>query len=308
MGFKTIQINDTISGLIKIITRLLTENISIHSELEPDLWTIEGDRSTLEQVIMNLAVNAKDAMHMGGRLFISTENIVITQDTAVVIPESHPGKFVCITVSDTGTGIHDDVRENIFEPFFSTKEAKNGTGLGLSVAYGIVQQHRGWINVYSEVGSGTTFKIFIPAGTREVSYEKDETIEIKDVSGHGEKILVVEDDESVRMTTVRALRRSGYQVVSAIHAEDAEDILIHQGGDFALLLTDVILPGKSGIELAHMVSSKFPGINIILGSGYTDAARLKSEILDKGYLFIQKPYEIFNLLTNVRQKIGNMDQ
>jgi len=306
MGFKPIQVNDTISGLIKIIKRLLTENISVHSELAPNLWTIDGDRSTLEQVIMNLAVNAKDAMPHGGKLFISTENIIITQDTAVIIPESRPGKFVCITVSDTGTGIPDDIRENIFEPFFTTKDAKNGTGLGLSVAYGIVQQHKGWINVYSEVGSGTTFKIFLPAGNKEVSYKQDDTVQVKNVNGHGEKILVVEDDESVRMTTVRALRRSGYQVVSAIHAEDAEEILSQQNGDFSLLLTDVVLPGKSGIELAHLVSAKFPDINIILGSGYTDAARLKAEILDKGYLFIQKPYEIFNLLTNVRQQIGNM--
>jgi len=303
MGFNTIQINDTITNLMKIIKRLLAENISVKSKLDPSLWTITGDEGTIEQVIMNLVVNAKDAMPEGGEIVISTENIALTQETAVLIPEARPGKFICLTVSDTGTGIPENIMENIFEPFFTTKEAKNGTGLGLSVAYGIIQQHKGWINVYSEKGSGTIFKIYIPASDKEVSYKKDEKIDLIETKGYGEKILVVEDDESVRLTAVRALRRSGYIVTSAMSAEDALNFFINNKSNFDLVLSDVVLPGKSGIELAHNLKKRFPEMEIILGSGYTDAEKIRTEVTNKGFAFIQKPYEIFSLLKTIRQML-----
>ena len=301
MGFKTIQVNDIISGLLQIIRRLVSENITITTELSPDLWAVDGDRSTIEQVVMNMVVNAKDAMPRGGSITLCTENMSITQEATALISEARPGRFICITISDTGTGIHDDIQENIFEPFFTTKDSKNGTGLGLSVAYGIIQQHKGWINIYSETGSGTTFKIFIPSVNKKVSENTvPEEYSPRDITGQGEHILVVEDDDSVRMTTVRALRRSGYQVTAAIHAEDAE-VLLHQLHDeLDLLLTDVVLPGKSGIELAHIVNAQYPDMPIILGSGYTDAIKIKQDIIKRGYTFIQKPYEIFSLLKTVR--------
>ncbi len=307
MQFKKIYLNQLIEGLFKMFHRLIGEDITIYTELSPDLWPLEGDTGTLEQVIMNLVVNARDAMPGGGSLTLKTENFEYRETVGQLSLESKPGKYVHLSAADTGTGMDRETQQHIFEPFFTTKEVGKGTGLGLSVVYGIIKQHGGWVNVISRSGAGSTFHIYIPAEFNE-SDEKsfsqgDETI--LDVKGRGERILIIEDEMRLSQFLRRALEENGYTVFLANDAHQAQDVFDKEKGRFDLVLCDVVLPGKGGLELMEVFRSRRPELKVLLSSGYADHKNQWPIIQEKGYRFLQKPYNLHELLKTIRLILQN---
>ena len=283
-----------------MLHRLIGEDIGISTSLHPHLRTISADRVTIEQVIMNLAINARDAMPRGGKLSIRTENVKIDEEYCQSVPEARPGDFVRFSITDTGEGMNAETVQRIFEPFFSTKGAGKGTGLGLSVVYGIVQQHGGWINVYSEPGHGTTFKVYFPAQKEKEEVVLKEKIPVTDLQGKNERILLVEDEKNVREFVSKALAQCGYTLFVAEHSQQALDLFNRENGRFDLIFSDVVLPDKNGIELAETLRSMKKDIRILLSSGYTDHKSQWPLIQEKGYRFLQKPYTLTELLTVLR--------
>jgi PAS domain S-box-containing protein len=298
-----LNINRTVDDLLKMLNRLIGEDIAVNTDLEPDLWTVQADAGNIEQVIMNLAVNARDAMPEGGKLTIKTENVTIDEDYCKVFPHARPGKYVCLSVEDTGTGMDKEIIQHIFEPFFSTKEAGRGTGLGLSVVYGIVKQHKGWINVHSEPGRGSTFKVYLPAFSAKLEDETKEKSSLEEFQGSGERILLVEDEKGVRELTKKILRKNGYVVFEAANAKEALDIFEKERGKFHLVLSDVVLPDKSGLQLVHQLLSFKPELRVILSTGYTDEKSQWPIIREKGFRVLQKPYNLPDMLRAIRDAI-----
>jgi len=307
--FKPVNLNKTINNLLKMLKRLIGENIHIKTSLAPDIWTVEADEGNIEQVLTNLAVNARDAMPKGGKILIETENIHITEDMKPTIQHSMVGNYVRINVCDEGKGIPAEILGKIFDPFFSTKAAGKGTGLGLSVVYGIVKKHRGWINVYSEVGKGTRFSIYLPASFEKVESELETHQSIKEsLLGNVEKILLTEDEAEVREMTAKALQDYGYTVFPVINGQEALKIFRQEKGEFDLILSDVILPDINGHKLVRQMTAGMPHIPVILSSGYTDE-RIRKNIKDDSRIrFIQKPYSIIALLKTVLQSLKKQNK
>ncbi|MFH1942163.1 MAG: ATP-binding protein [bacterium] len=305
MGFAPLDINESIKNLHKMIKRLIGEDVAVHIQLKPDLGTVLADRNTMEQVVMNLVVNARDAMPHGGDLTIMTENIVLDETACRSISGAQPGKFICIAVADTGLGMDKDTVQHIFEPFFTTKEPGSGTGLGLSVVYGIIERHGGWIRVFSEPDRGSVFKIYLPV-ISETPQEKKagQEISYEPLRGKGERLLVVEDDENVLKFAVGALNKNGYNVFSAMTAEKALEVFEMENRRFDLILSDVILPDKNAVELIDELSHRNPNMGILLGSGYVDKKSIWNIIEERGYRFIQKPYTLAGLLQAVKETIA----
>lgn len=300
MEYMKLNLNQTVTGLQKMLSRVIGEDIQVETQLEKDLWNIMADRGTMEQVIMNIAVNARDAMPHGGTLFIQTENVSLDENQAKKFPEARPGRFVKLTIRDTGIGMDEETLQHIFEPFFSTKGPGKGTGLGLSVVYGIVKQHEGWITVTSQPKKGACFEIYLPAATETVTSGMPEKQVSGDVRGKGERILLVEDEESVRHSTTMALEKAGYSVTVASNAEEALKIF-KKTKNFDLVFCDVVLPDKSGIELVEELISKNSKLKILFSSGYTDQKSQWLKILGQGYRYIQKPYALQDLLRTLRE-------
>ena len=296
-----VKINKIIDNLLKMLNRLIGEDIAISTYLEPDLWIVHADEGNIEQVIMNLVVNARDAMPKGGNLTIKTENVSLNKKPCNVIAEAQYDKFICLSIEDTGAGMDKETVQHIFEPFFSTKEVGKGTGLGLSVVYGIIKQHDGWINVYSEPGQGSTFKVYLPAFSVKLENEAKDMISLQKLQGNGERILLVEDEEGVRELVTRALRENGYIVFKSKNSKDALDVFEREKRNFHMALCDVVLPDQSGLQLADQLLSRKPELRILLSSGYTDEKSQWSVIFKKGFRFIQKPYTIPNLLHAIKE-------
>ena len=287
-----------------MLKRLISENIAVITCLEPDILTVRGDSGNIEQVIMNLAVNARDAMPDGGKLTITTADVTLAEEQCKAIPEARPGRYVCLSVADTGVGIDKAVIQHIFEPFFSTKEPGEGTGLGLSVVYGIVKQHEGWINVYSEPGQGSTFKVYLPAVHAKPETKTEETIEKKELQGGGERILLVEDDERVRQFLTEALSENGHVVFEAASGTEALDIFDREKGKFHLVFSDVVLPDMKGSQLVDEFLCRKPELRILLSSGYTDD-KLQSPVMrQRRFQLLHKPYDLTELLQAVREAMG----
>jgi len=304
MDLHSITLNETVDNLMKMLKRLIGEDITVQTDMDPNLWTNMADPGNMEQVIMNLVVNARDAMPEGKKITIKTENVDIDEGYCEIYNYAHPGKFVCLSVEDIGIGMDKEVIQHIFEPFFTTKGPGKGTGLGLSVVYGIVKQHEGWINVYSEPGRGSVFKVYLPASSVESKGEaKEEVISIQDCHGKGERILLVEDDDEIREFAKRVLFESGYVGFEAANAEEALNIFGKEKGDFHLVFSDVVLPVKSGLQLVEQLLSRTPELKVLLTSGYTDQKSQWPVIREKGYRFIQKPYGLTDLLRAVREVI-----
>lgn len=295
-----LNVNKLIEDLLLMISRIIGEGITISTELDPELRIIEADEGNIEQVIMNLAVNSKDAMPAGGRLTIRTENMVIDEEQAKSIPDARPGEVVCLTVSDTGTGIDKDLLPRIFEPFFTTKEAGKGTGFGLSIVYSIVKQHNGWITVSSEPGRGTSFRIYIPAKKQAAAIPAERTV--KHPEGGGESILLVEDDRQVREFTRAALSEHGFRVVEAGSAKEAREVLRERSDGFRLLLSDLFLMDQNGFQLALDALSLKPDMAVILTSSYLEPNQ-KRMIESSGYRFLEKPYSMSGLLAQVMEAL-----
>jgi len=303
MEFAAINLNESIEHLLKMLHRLIGEDIEIKTVLTPAIQMIRADAGNIEQVIMNLALNARDAMPKGGKLLISTENVTLNADIKQNVPEARAGQFVRLVVLDTGIGMDKTVLARIFEPFFSTKESQEGTGLGLSVVYGIVKQHEGWITVDSTPGEGTEFKLFFPVADEESESEEIEHVAMGELHGGGERILLVEDEDKVREFTTRAIKKCGYQVFPTRSVKEALEVFEHEKGRFDLVFCDVVLADQTGIELAEELIKRKEDIKILLCSGYMDHKSQWPLIRKKGYPFIQKPYALHELLEAIRNTV-----
>lgn len=290
------DVNRVVRGTENILNRLIGEDIVLSVECEADLANSFIDPSQIEHVIMNLAINARDAMPEGGTLKIRTENVHVDEAQCEAIPDASPGQYVRISVADNGTGMDKETLSRVFEPFFTTKGPGAGTGLGLSVVYGNVRQHGGWIHVYSEPGVGTTFRVYLPATTEA---EKNE-VEVPKANGRGdgERILLIEDEWAVRSLASKALRGMGYDVCEACSAEEALDILQVEEA-FDLIFSDVVLPGKSGVQLADELLALDCSTPILLSSGYADRKSQWPVICERGFPFIEKPYSIDDLAERI---------
>ena len=299
----TLDVNGAIGGLTNMLQRLVGEHVELNTSLANELRTVRADRSQLEQVLVNLVVNARDAMPRGGSIEIETSNVHLSED-AIERTLVKPGPYVRLAVSDTGVGIAEAIRPRIFEPFFTTKETGKGTGLGLATVYGIVTQSGGYISVYSELGHGTTFKVYLPAapGIVEAAGRIEEG-ERPAPSGTG-TVLVVEDEDAVRSLAVTILERAGYNVFSARNPQEAEAAFEVSGREFALLLTDVIMPGGSGPDLHRRLSASRSPLPVLYMSGYTGHVTLDHRRLETGAPFLQKPFDADVLLRAVRRAMN----
>lgn len=287
---KSLQIDLVVENLAKMLKRLIGEDIGLEIISCPDLGRVMVDPGQIEQVILNLTVNAKDAMPRGGKLTIQTVNVTLDEAYTQGHAEVRPGRYVLLAVTDTGCGMDTATRSHIFEPFFTTKELGKGTGLGLSMVYGIVHQSNGQIWVYSEPGQGSTFKIYLPRVTAETECALPGRAAEATPQGH-ETILLVEDEDGVRQIASRILRRSGYQVLEARDGSQALQICRDHRGDIPLVLTDLIMPGINGRDLVLRLASLRPGIKVVFMSGYAEDYLFDRDGLDPGLGFIQKPFE-----------------
>ncbi|MEW5975736.1 MAG: PAS domain-containing protein [Acidobacteriota bacterium] len=299
---RNLDLCEVVGGLTRLFLRVLGEDITLDTHFEADLPTVNADPGMMEQVLMNLAVNARDAMPNGGRLTISLESQDIGGDHVARNSRARAGRFVRLSVKDTGCGIASEILPRIFEPFFTTKEVGRGTGLGLATVFGIVEQHQGWIEVASSVGEGSTFRIFLPA-----SETNDKPIQgsvLKSVSGGNETILIVEDEPSVRALARAVLERHGYRVLEAASATEGLKHWEASGGNVDLLLTDLILPGgMSGRELALKLLESKPQLKVIYSSGYSNDMMSQQLQLDPKSNFLQKPYPALGLAAAVRRRL-----
>jgi len=293
-----VDINAVVANIEKMLRRLIGENIDLKTTLDPSLGSVKADPGQIEQVILNLAVNARDAMSNGGRLTIETANVLLDENYTHDHVGSRAGRHVMLAVSDSGHGMDAETRAHIFEPFFTTKELGKGTGLGLSTVYGIVKQSDGYISVYSEQGKGTSFKVYLPR-VDEVA-ARPAPKEALAPSRSSETILLVEDEDGVRALARRVLETNGYTVLEACDGETAVQIAGAQSGAIHLMLTDALMPGITGPELARRVCASRPGMKVIFMSGYTDEAVVRHGLVAGGTDFIQKPFEFEALARKVR--------
>jgi len=300
---QVLNLNTAVSNLESMLRRLIGEDIKLQTALEPALAQVKADPGQIEQVIMNLAVNARDAMPRGGSLTIETGNVVLDETFARGHVTMHPGPHVMLAVSDTGVGMAPETQAHIFEPFFTTKEQGKGTGLGLATVYGIVKQSGGSIWVYSELGQGTTFKVYFPAVSEGPLTAGQGNLGAGATSGR-ETILVVEDEESVRSLIRMALESSGYRVLETSDGDGALAICTNYSGPIHLLLTDVVMPRMSGSAVAEKVVTMRPEIKVLFMSGYTTDAIVHHGILGHDMPFIQKPFAPVALRERIREVLG----
>ena len=292
-----VRVDHVATGMDRMLRRVLGEDITLVTQSDADLWPVRADASQIEQVILNFAVNARDAMPNGGTLTVETHNRALTETEAARWPDAKPGDFVTLTVTDTGVGMTPEIRARIFEPFFTTRPIGSGTGLGLSTVYGIVQDAGGLISVDSAPGEGTTFRVYLPRTTGQVAEDGNEG-EARPRKGSG-TVLVVEDETVVRQLVERSLRAYGYTVLSAADGGEALEIARKQGSDIDLVITDVIMPGLSGTDLAARLRDERPGLPVLFMSGYPDHARNSSSEIPAERL-LQKPFTPAQLAQRVQ--------
>lgn len=300
---KVINLKNLILNIDKMLRRIIGEDIELLTLLKTDLESVEVDPGQFEQILVNLAVNARDAMPKGGKLLIETANVELDEVYARNHVSVTPGRYVMFSMSDTGMGMTAEVRERIFEPFFTTKEKGKGTGLGLSMVYGIVKQSKGNIWVYSEPGKGTAFKIYLPWVDMPLEEVKEKRIE-KELHRGSETVLVVEDQEEVRRVAVEILRRQGYNVLEASQGDEALLICEQHERPIHLMVTDVVMPRMSGPELAGRLALLYPEMKVLYMSGYTENAIVHHGVLDEGVNYIQKPFEMHGLGRMVQEVLN----
>ncbi|MEP7218650.1 MAG: ATP-binding protein, partial [Bacteroidota bacterium] len=280
--------------------RLIGEGVTLVALLDPSIAKVIVDPGQIEQVIMNIAVNASDAMPQGGNLTIETRNVVLDETFAHVRPTVKPGKYVMLALSDTGFGMSAETQAHIFEPFFTTKGQGRGTGLGLATVYGIIRQSGGHIEVYSELNMGTVFKIYIPyAESQEIPGRTESGV--PSMPRGTETILVVEDEHAVRALARYILTECGYTVLEAGDGHEALQVCMAHGKWIALLVSDVVLPEMSGRAVSEQLSALFPGLKILYMSGYTDDAVIRNGVLQAETSFLQKPFSPVSLALKVRE-------
>ncbi len=298
---RVVQLNTLIRELTVMLRRLIGEQVELRCQLAEELPAVWVDQTGLEQVIMNLTLNARDAMPRGGRITIGTSTEQVSEEDQELNPEAVPGRYVVLSVTDTGTGMDAPTRARIFEPFFTTKETNKGTGMGLATVYGITKQHDGWIDVSSELGKGSQFRIFLPTTDRPVEAPEDAILPATPV-GDESTILVVEDDEAVRSLVREVLDHHGYRVYEAEHGEAALEVWKKHGSEIDLLLTDMVMPGSvNGLELSQRLLALQPDLKVIYTSGYS-AELFGSDVqLEDGRNYLPKPY-LSAKLTNILRR------
>ncbi len=301
---ESLDLSAVVGGIQKMLGRVIGEQVHLVTNLQPDAWHIRADRGQVEQVLVNLAVNARDAMPSGGRLAVSTANVQVSGTEARRHPEGVPGEFVRLRVEDTGVGMSQDVLAHVFEPFFTTKEQGKGTGLGLSTVYGIVRQSRGFVGVTSAPGAGTTFDVYLPRDTGPVPPIAIHLDREPEQVASGEVVLVVEDEEQVRSLVVSQLTARGYAVLSAADGREALRVAESRPETIDVLLADVVMPGMSGPELARRLQRSHPETAVIFMSGYAEEAVLAEGSPGEGGDFIGKPFAADTLAARIRQLLG----
>ena len=304
---RPIVINDEIREQQRMLSRLLGENLHVQLDLADDLCRVNADPANIGQVIINLCVNARDAMPEGGTVRIETKNVLLSHDYCTHHPQASPGRFCCLLVSDTGSGMDEEVKSRIFEPFFTTKETGKGTGLGLSVVYGIVEAHEGWIVVESRRDEGSRFAIFLPSLAREDERESSAAgvAEANGEKGSGESILLIEDEPDLRERTVRLLGDSGYAVTACSSVAEGKEEFDQRHGRFDLLLSDVALPDGRGPALAFELLEKDPDLSIIFMTGYADESTELGRPAKEKPPVLYKPIAIADLLKSVRSVLDS---
>ena len=303
---KVVNLNNLVGNLSSLLHRLIGEHIELCTITAADLGQVKADAAQLEQVMMNLVVNARDAMPEGGQLTVETANAELDDSYSTDHPGVNPGPYVMLAVSDTGKGMTQETLARIFEPFFTTKEMGRGTGLGLSMVYGIVKQSGGHIWTYSEVGHGTTFKIYLPRTEEPADSNVSRRNDANSISGN-EQILLVEDDEKLRVLASSILASCGYMVIASSDTEHARLLCEQRASSIQLLLTDVVMPGISGRTLAQLLVAKNPKVKVLYMSGYTENAIVHHGVLDSGTHFIQKPFTPSMLAGKVREVLDSRD-
>jgi CheY-like chemotaxis protein len=299
------DLNKLISGMTELLQRTLGETIEIETVISGGLWSCEVDHVQMENALLNLAINARDAMPEGGKLTIETANARLDDEYAAGQLELAPGQYVMLAVTDTGSGMPPEAAAKAFEPFFTTKEVGKGSGLGLSMVYGFAKQSGGHAKIYSEVGEGTTVKLYLPRSMQATEAAGFERLADGDpIQPHEATIMVVEDDVDVRALTVTMLKSMGYTVLEAEKGDEAVDI-IRDAGPVDLLLTDVVLPGAlNGRNLADKVTEMFPEIRVLYMSGYTENSIIHQDRLDEGITLLQKPFRRADLAQKVKAALS----
>jgi PAS domain S-box-containing protein len=303
MDVQVIQMNDQVIGITDMLRRSLGEHIILSTALARNVGTIRADPGQLQSAIVNMAVNARDAMSAGGKLVMETRNIVLDVDHSGFNPELQPGRYVQLSISDTGSGMPPDVRDRVFEPFFTTKEKGRGTGLGLAMVYGFVKQCGGHITIYSEVGHGTTFNLYFPRADDVTAPVANQASDRTDPKA-SETVLVVEDDDRVRRLTIARLKLIGYQVLEASDGAQALEILT-RGHAVDLVFTDLIMPGgMSGREVAVRARQLKPGVKVLLTSGYAEELVHGDELEREKLRILRKPYRQADLIAALREVLA----
>jgi len=297
---RVLDLRDVVARMEEMLRRLIGENIALCTAVDEGLWRVKADQGQIEQVIMNLVVNARDAMPQGGRLLIEARNVELDGSYVSRHMAVNPGSYVLLAVSDDGMGMSNETISHLFEPFYTTKEQGKGTGLGLATVYGIVTQSGGHIWVYSEPGEGTTFKIYLPRVEGEVEEVLPARQEAIPVEG-SETILLVEDDDLVRNMICETLKQNGYTMLNAASGDEALNLCGDHQGVIDLLVTDVVMPGMNGRELAERLSTAYPRLKTLFISGYTDHGIVHNGILDPETDFLQKPFKLDALARKIRQ-------
>jgi len=294
-----LDLNDAVAGMLDLLRRLIGEDIDLTWLPGPDLWLVKLDPSQVDQLLANLCVNARDAIAGVGKITIESSNIAIDQAYCADHADAVPGEYVMLAVSDDGCGMTKDVLAHVCEPFFTTKGVGRGTGLGLATVHGIVKQNRGFINAYSEPGKGTTFRLYLPRCALK-TMEPSAASASQSSRGQGETVLLVEDEKSIRATCGLFLDALGYEVLVAETPAAAEDMAVRHPGEIHLLLTDVVMPGMNGRQLAERLLAARPGLKCLFMSGYTANAIAHRGVLDEGVQFLSKPFSREDLARKVR--------
>ncbi len=306
LEIKPVNLNRIVEEMGKMLRRMIGEDISLTLHTASPVRNVLADASQIEQILMNLAINARDAMPQGGHLVIETSDVILSEEYARNHDGIMPGPHVMLAVTDTGEGMSKEVQEKIFEPFYTTKEVGKGTGLGLATVYGIVKQHGGTIRVHSKPGKGTTFKIYLPTDSTEIPAAEEE--QYPPLQGGKETILVVEDEPAILKLIVTTLDQLGYQVLSAASGVEALDISRSHDGTIDLLLSDVVMPGINGVLLSETLRTERPTIRVIFMSGYTDSYIAQHGLLDLGAAFLQKPVTPHNIAAKLREVLDKQEE
>jgi len=299
---RLLDLNATIADTHKMLGRLIGEDIDVVVHAAPGLGTVKADPGQIEQILLNLAVNARDAMPKGGSLTFETANVDLDRGYAAAHPTAEPGRYVMLAISDTGMGMDAETQQRIFEPFFTTKPEGQGTGLGLATVYGIVKQSGGHIWVYSEPGRGTTFKVYLPRVDEPTRTARPGGTPAE-APGGLETILLVEDTQTLREVIRETLEESGYTVLLASNGEEALALARQREGPIDLLLTDVVMPKLGGGDLARLLLALRPGIRVLYMSGYTNGAISQHSVLGEGVMLLEKPFTGDKLARAVREAL-----